>query len=365
MKAVLCCFIVPVLILVLSMQLAFASHFEELESKARKGDLEAMYELGTMYEKGVGVTQNYIEAHKWYNIAAYCGSIKASEAREAINKKMIAQDLAEARKRASQLKIPDSKVSEGWFPLMFASFGGHKEIVETLIKTGADINMKINDGSTALMGASMQGHYSIVKFLLEKGADKTIKNNYGLTALALARQGGYDEIVDLLIINLRSSYSELGYNQANAMLKKYNFFDQHSNKTGDFINDYHLKTIKGHNIVQDYNTNLMWHQSGSISNMKWEEANKWVDDLNKRGYAGYNDWRLPTLEEAASLLESSENNDNLYIEPVFNSTQSLIWTGDSFGSRGAWNVNFGTGGVIWRFTNLKLYVRPVRNANIN
>jgi ankyrin repeat protein len=365
LKAVFCGLIVPVLILVLSMQLAFASHFEELESKANQGDVKAMYELGMMHENGVGTIQNYVEAYKWYNIAAYCGSIKASDAREAINKKMIAQDLAEAKKLASQLKIPESKVSDGWFPLMLAAFGGHEEIVEALIKTGADINMKVNDGSTALMAASMQGHYLIVKILLEKGADKTIKNNNGLTALSLAMQGGYDEITGLLIINLRSSYRDLGYDQVKTILKKYNFFDQHSNETGDFINDYHLKTIKGHNIVQDYNTNLMWHQSGSISNMKWEEANKWVDDLNKREYAGYNDWRLPTLEEAASLLESSENNDNLYIEPVFNSTQSLIWTGDSFGTRGAWNVNFTTGGVIWRFTNLKLYVRPVRNANIN
>ena len=138
------------------------------------------------------------------------------------NERIIAQDLAEAKKLASQLKIPESKVSDGWFPLMLAAFGGHEEIVEALIKTGANINMKVNDGSTALMAASMQGHHSIVKILLEKGADKTIKNNNGLTALSLAMQGGYDEITGLLIINLRSSYRDLGYDQVKTMLKKYN-----------------------------------------------------------------------------------------------------------------------------------------------
>jgi FOG: Ankyrin repeat len=91
---------------------------------------------------------------------------------------------------------------------VFAAFGGQKEIVETLINDGVDMNRTVNDGTTALMVATLQGHYSIVKLLLEKGADKTVKNNYGMTALSISRQGGYDEILALLIINLRSSYSE-------------------------------------------------------------------------------------------------------------------------------------------------------------
>ncbi|KHE90699.1 MAG: DUF1566 domain-containing protein [Candidatus Scalindua rubra] len=362
MKTLLCIIIVLALIIVLTTQLTFASHFEEFESKAKQGDVEAMYELGMMYENGVGTIQNYVEAYKWYNIAAYCGNIKASDARDAINKKMIAQDLAEAKKLASQLKIPERKVSEGWFPLMFAAFGGHKEIVETLISDGVDMNRKVNDGTTALMAATLQGHYSIVKLLLEKGADKTVKNNYGMTALSIARQIGYDEITGLLTIHLSSSYRDLGYDQVKTALQKYNFFDQLSNETGDFINDYELKIIKGDALIQDHITGLMWHQSGSQKNIQWEEAKKWVEELNSMGYASYNDWRLPTVEEAASLLESSENNDYLYIDPLFSKTQRLIWTGDSFGSRGAWDVNFSTGGVIWRFRNVNLYVRPVRSV---
>ncbi|GAX62571.1 hypothetical protein SCALIN_C35_0010 [Candidatus Scalindua japonica] len=286
-------------------------------------------------------------------------------------KGLITRDILEAAKEGDvellkQLLVREADQNKtdkkGWFPLMYASFGGHKEIVEALLNAGVDINRRTTDGSTALMAATLQGDNSIVKLLLEKGADKTVKNNYGVTALSTARQKGYDEIVGLLTVNLRSSYSDLGYSQVKTILKEYNFFDLLSNETGNFINDYELKIIKGDDVVQDNITGLMWHKSGSEKNMKWEDAKTWIEDLNNMGYAGGDDWRLPTVEEAASLLESSVNNDFLYIDPVFDIMQRLIWTGDRFGSRGAWNVNFATGNVIWRFTNLNLYVRPVRSV---
>ncbi len=94
---------------------------------------------------------------------------------------------------------------------MFTVSGGHKEIVVTLIKAGADINMKATDGSTPLMEATLQGHNSIVKFLLGKGADMSINNNRGDTAFNIARQRGDDEITGFFTINLRSSNKNLVY----------------------------------------------------------------------------------------------------------------------------------------------------------
>jgi hypothetical protein len=97
----------------------------------------------------------------------------------------------------------------------------------------------------------------------------------------------------------------------------------------------------------------MWHQSGSGDWMEWDEVKEWVEDLNsKGGYAGYDDWRLPTLEEAASLLESSKVDGGLYIDRIFSNKQEWIWTGDSkagseAGSEAAWYVYFGHGRVRW------------------
>ena len=68
--------------------------------------------------------------------------------------------------------------------------------------------------------------------------------------------------------------------------------------------NYKLETIDGDKVVTDGVTGLMWHQSGSSDYMRWNNANNWIRSLNYRKYAGYQDWRLPTLEEAVSLLES-------------------------------------------------------------
>ena len=165
------------------------------------------------------------------------------------------------------------------------------------------------------------------------------------------------------IITLRSTYKTLSVSQVQSMpnvsiREKYNWgFKGHST----INHDYNLKTIKGDKVVVDNATGLMWHQNGSRKSMKWNKAKEWVRNLE---YAGYSDWRLPTLEEAVSLLESSKSNGQ-YIDPIFSSKQAWIWTGDKFekkdGSEAAWDVDFSYGGVNWSF-NVLINVRPVRSV---
>jgi len=60
--------------------------------------------------------------------------------------------------------------------LMMASENGHIEIVEMLLKKGADLDAKNNDGETALKTASEKGHEEVVEMLLDNGADvKTLE----------------------------------------------------------------------------------------------------------------------------------------------------------------------------------------------
>ncbi|MBR6901213.1 MAG: SEL1-like repeat protein [Synergistaceae bacterium] len=49
---------------------AFAESFNDVLKKAQKGDAEAQYKLGLMYDNGDGVTQDYSEAVKWIRKAA-------------------------------------------------------------------------------------------------------------------------------------------------------------------------------------------------------------------------------------------------------------------------------------------------------
>jgi hypothetical protein len=157
------------------------------------------------------------------------------------------------------------------------------------------------------------------------------------------------------------SYKTLSVSQVQSMpnisirkKKKWGFYG-HST----INHDYNLKTVRGDKVVVDNATGLMWHQSGSRKFTKWKKAKEWIRKLNKSGYAGYHDWRLPTVEEAVSLLEPSKRN-GLYIDPVFNTKQIFIWTGDRYGSEAAWGVGFGNGNVYSLNYYNVFFVRPVR-----
>ncbi|MCP5007143.1 MAG: DUF1566 domain-containing protein [Planctomycetes bacterium] len=165
-------------------------------------------------------------------------------------------------------------------------------------------------------------------------------------------------------INLRSSSRTLSVSQVQSMpnvsireKKGWGFYG-HSTVS----HSYKKRSISGDSVVVDQTTGLMWHQSGSDKSMLWIDAKGWVRSLNNRGYAGYHDWRLPTVEEAASLLESKKS-DGLYIDPVFSKKQSWIWTSDGYGSSEAWRVLFIYGDVEVVHTGSNGgFVRPVRSG---
>ncbi len=161
----------------------------------------------------------------------------------------------------------------------------------------------------------------------------------------------------------RSNAQELSIDDAKRMVKKYDFFDKYFNKNGKgFNHQYKQKMINGEKVVIDSASGLMWQQSGSSKIMNFEDAKKWIKELNQNGFAGLKDWRLPTLEEAMSLMEQEKKNDR-YIDPIFDSKQSWIWTADKFkGESRAWVVNFDRGHCF----NLSFYnyysMRAVRSG---
>jgi len=53
------------------------SHEKEFRTSAEQGKAEAQYQLGLMYDGGVGVEENDGEALKWYRLAAEQGYAKA------------------------------------------------------------------------------------------------------------------------------------------------------------------------------------------------------------------------------------------------------------------------------------------------
>lgn len=119
----------------------------------------------------------------------------------------------------------------------------------------------------------------------------------------------------------------------------------------------------GDGTVSDYATGLMWEKGGS-GLLDYGEALDYVKKLNQKRFAGYNDWRLPTIDELTSLLEPEEKNQDLYIDPVFEGDQWWCWSSDKRDSWSgpAWVVHFDGGHVGWgSLGSVPSYVRSVRS----
>ena len=116
----------------------------------------------------------------------------------------------------------------------------------------------------------------------------------------------------------------------------------------------------GNGVVVDHATGLMWEKSGSPDYITYEKAEAYIRDLNRKKFAGFDDWRLPTVDELASLLEPEERSGGLYIDPVFDTKQQWCRTSDKRGSGSAWVVFFNYGLVYWLAVDYQNYVRAVR-----
>jgi hypothetical protein len=161
-------------------------------------------------------------------------------------------------------------------------------------------------------------------------------------------------------------YKTLTLNDVARLMKKGGFFSkcydwnrEYCNPEGDFANDYKAETLQGQPVVLDRKSGLMWHRGGTYKSLRFKDAEAWVEGLNRSGYAGFKDWRLPTLREAATLLENRKKNGPLYIDAVFSKEQGWIWTGDICSSSGGWVVTF-LGGTVAKPGYGLYFVRPVR-----
>ncbi len=157
-------------------------------------------------------------------------------------------------------------------------------------------------------------------------------------------------------IHLRSQAKQLSDKDVKSMLTKHGFFDRIWNKTGAFANDF---VDNGDGTVTDRATGLMWQKDGSPDGMTWANAKEYINTLNRKRFAGYSDWRLPTIEELASLMKSSRTKGNLYIDPIFSEKQMFCWSADTFGPEMAWYASFKSG-MIRHVYHFFYHVRAVR-----
>eukprot|EP00894_Picocystis_sp_ML_P000725 jgi/Pico_ML_1/51242/g192.t1 len=109
----------------------------------------------------------------------FVSSVKANDL-EAVRKALAAG--ADVDQLASQWS--EEKEKRG---IHYAAYNGSKDMVELLIRHGADVNRKERDSYTPLHYAVFFRHYDVVEQLLEAGADPNEPDGEGRTPLQRAR----------------------------------------------------------------------------------------------------------------------------------------------------------------------------------
>lgn len=139
----------------------------------------------------------------------------------------------------------------------------------------------------------------------------------------------------------------------NNMLLKYDFFELSINPLGAFEN---LFVDNNDGTVTDKATGLMWQKSGSDL-FDYKGGEKYIEQVNIAGFAGYSDWRIPSIEELASLLARREKR-GVHLDPVFDNMQTTCWSADQYDPKdnsrkssrsrllGRWIVSFKQGQVL-------------------
>jgi len=142
---------------------------------------------------------------------------------------------------------------------------------------------------------------------------------------------------------LPAQTKELSDDDVQEIVDKWNFYDGALNTSGSFAK--RLYHHDQHTVV-DLQTGLMWQRGGiditSIRTMK-----KKVEQLNEEGIHGYNDWRLPTVEEALSLMESQANDKDIHLNSNFSKEQPFIFTSAQRTPSGYWFVDYKHGRAFW------------------
>ena len=155
----------------------------------------------------------------------------------------------------------------------------------------------------------------------------------------------------------KTSRNNFSTEKVKGMLSEKGFYDSVMNMDGVGIDHkYESKTINGDKVVIDHATGLTWQQSGSLDEKIG--AREYIRELNTKKFANFTGWRLPTLEEAMSLMEPMHPK-GWYVDPVFDNILNDFWTLD-WDRGGAWHVSFFFGGCYRNSVHPRAYVRAVR-----
>ena len=93
----------------------------------------------------------------------------------------------------------DAKNRNDWTPIIYPLRNGNIEMIELLLDKGADLNFKTGWGESYLHYAAFMDKLNLVELFLNRGIDIDVVKNGNLTPLHIASILGHKEIVEFLV----------------------------------------------------------------------------------------------------------------------------------------------------------------------
>lgn len=156
---------------------------------------------------------------------------------------------------------------------------------------------------------------------------------------------GKDAVLPVPVqVALPDGPAEMSEEDVVALVAQFNFPDQDRNPRGHFAK---VLVDNGDGLtVTDRVTGLMWQRAG-IDIMSHRSMRREIVRQNEENFAGYSDWRLPTVAEALSLLEREKLANDQYLHPCFSSEQPFVFVDATRKPGGQWFVDYKQGRAFW------------------
>lgn len=200
------------------------------------------------------------------------------------------------------------------------------------------------------------------KFAIEKTELETEKTNLDSKIHSLVqskKQLIYIMVAMVLVVGMFEAYTIWAKNVK---------LEDTSQKIGSWI-----KYTNG--TAKDTKTNLMWMtRDFRIMERRqpynWDEAMSWVEKVNTEHYAGYSDWRMPTIKEYQAIYDENgkqlaydhKKNFPVGISEVFEAGGGYgFWSSEEMGTKSA-RYFFFVGG--YSKTDLKTYNNPTISVRL-
>eukprot|EP00036_Acanthoecidae_sp_10tr_P016488 CAMPEP_0206303040 /NCGR_PEP_ID=MMETSP0106_2-20121207/9032_1 /ASSEMBLY_ACC=CAM_ASM_000206 /TAXON_ID=81532 /ORGANISM="Acanthoeca-like sp., Strain 10tr" /LENGTH=737 /DNA_ID=CAMNT_0053733823 /DNA_START=349 /DNA_END=2562 /DNA_ORIENTATION=+ len=92
--------------------------------------------------------------------------------------------------------------------LLYAVYGGHRHVVDELVRRGRSLQERNSKNHNALLQAACGGHLDLVKWLLDQGFSLEDADLDGNTSLLFAAWGGHLDLIHFLLANGSSLYEQ-------------------------------------------------------------------------------------------------------------------------------------------------------------